>query len=53
LQAVSSNFYDNFIRKQSVARARLKQYMQDIYQADSQQHGECQAQAFPADGDVF
>ncbi|WP_116612503.1 transglycosylase SLT domain-containing protein [Paraburkholderia unamae] len=32
LQAVVSNFYDNFIRKQSVAEVRLKQYMQGIKQ---------------------
>jgi membrane-bound lytic murein transglycosylase MltF len=32
LQTVISNFYDNFIRKQSVAQIRLKQYMQGIKQ---------------------
>ena len=32
LKAVISDFYDNFIRKQSVAEVRLKQYMQGIKQ---------------------
>ncbi|MHB9842215.1 MltF family protein [Paraburkholderia terrae] len=32
LQMVIGNFYDNFIKKQSVAQARLKQYMKDIRQ---------------------
>lgn len=32
LQAVISNFYDNFIKKQSVAEVRMKQYMQGIKQ---------------------
>ncbi len=32
LQSVISNFYENFIRKQSVAEVRLKQYMQNIKQ---------------------
>jgi membrane-bound lytic murein transglycosylase MltF len=32
LQAVISNFYDNFIKKQSVAEIRLKQYLQGIKQ---------------------
>jgi membrane-bound lytic murein transglycosylase MltF len=32
LQAAVGNFYDKFIRKQSVAEVRLKQYMQNIKQ---------------------
>lgn len=32
LQAAISNFYENYIRKQSVAEVRLKQYMQGIRQ---------------------
>jgi membrane-bound lytic murein transglycosylase MltF len=32
LQAVITDFYDNFIKKQSVAQVRLKQYMQGIKQ---------------------
>jgi len=32
LQAAVSNFYENFIKKQSVAQIRLKQYMQGIKQ---------------------
>jgi len=32
LQAAVSNFYENYIRKQSIAEIRLKQYMQGIKQ---------------------
>ncbi|PLP99204.1 MltF family protein [Cupriavidus pauculus] len=35
LQAAVSNFYDNYIKKQSIAQIRLKQYMQGIKQIHS------------------
>jgi len=35
LQAALSNFYDNYIKKQSIAEIRLKQYMQGIKQIHS------------------